>query len=262
MSMCHTVADGSAFSMFAKSWAAMARGDTNMVAPSFVTSSLFPSREAFGLQTSSESQKHSGKTRRFCFSSSKIADLRAEVVASTGVQPTRVQLVTALIWKWAMARKGRDRYLPSFVLCPVNVRGRMDPTLSEYTFGNAIWIENISGNGDMDLGELVSKTREAVGKIDSKYLKELQGANVNDRPVKDYKKMMESLADNEADYFGITSWCRFPFYESDFGWGKPVWVSTASWGFSNMVVLIDSVGDVGGIEAWITMDEFDTYGEI
>ncbi|KAE9462139.1 hypothetical protein C3L33_05939, partial [Rhododendron williamsianum] len=113
----------------------------------------------------------------------------------------------------------------------------------------------MSGNGEMDLGELVSKTREAVGKIDSKYLEELQGKNANEKLVRDTKKVMESFVDNEVDYFLITSWCRFPFHESDFGWGKPVWVSTASWGFSNMVVLIDSMSDIGGIEAWITMDE-------
>lgn len=257
MSICHTVTDGCTLSMFLKSWAAMARGDTSVVAPSFIMSYVFPPREAFGLQTSLKSSKPSGQTRRFCFSSSKIAALRAEVAASTGVRPTRVQLVTALIWKWAMARKGRDRCLPSFVWCPVNVRGRMDPPLSENTFGYGIWRENISGNGEMGLGELVSKTREGIGKIDSKYLKELQGANVNDRPVRDCKKMMESFFNNEVDYFLFTSWCRFSFCELDFGWGKPVWVSTASWGCSNMVVLIDSVSDIGGIEAWITMDEVD-----
>ncbi|KAH7866824.1 hypothetical protein Vadar_025497 [Vaccinium darrowii] len=262
MSICHTVADGGALSMFVKAWAAMARGDTNKVAPNFVMSSLFPPREAFGPQTSLYIPKHWGKTRRFCFSSSKIAALRAEVGASTGVQPTRVQLVTALVWKWAMARKGRDRSHPSFVWHPVNIRGRMDPPLSEYTFGNAIWRENIAGNGEMDLGELVSKTREAVRKIDSKYLKELQGENVNEMLVGDCKKVTESFFDNEGDYLMIISFCRFPFYESDFGWGKPAWVSTASWGSSNMVVLMDSMSDIGGIEAWITMDEFDTYDEI
>lgn len=249
MSICHTVADGCAFSMFVKAWAAIARGDTNMVAPSFVTSSLFPPKDSFGLQTSLQGPKHWGETRRFCFSSSKIAALRAEVGASTAVQPTRVQLVTAVIWKWAMARNGRDRCLPSFVWYPVNVRGRIDPPLSEYTFGNAIWREKMSGNGEMDLGQLVSKTREAVGKIDSEYLEELQGKNANENLVRDTKKVMELFVDNEVDYFLITSWCRFPFHESDFGWGKPVWVSTASWGFSNMVVLMDSMTDIGGIEA-------------
>ncbi|KAF7120188.1 hypothetical protein RHSIM_Rhsim13G0210100 [Rhododendron simsii] len=190
MSICHTVADGCALSMFVKAWAAMARGDANMVAPSFATSSLFPPKDSFGLQTSLEGPKHWGETRRFCFSSSKIAALRAEVGASTMVQPTRVQLVTAVIWKWAMARKGRDRCLPSFVWYPVNVRGRIDPPLSENTFGNAIWREKMSGNGEMDLVELVSKTREAVGKIDSEYLEQLQGENVNEKLLRDTKKVM------------------------------------------------------------------------
>ena len=35
----------------------------------------------------------------------------------------------------------------------------------------------------------------------------------------------EAIEKGEEDVFLFTSWCRFPFYEADFGWGKPVWIS-------------------------------------
>lgn len=75
--------------------------------------------------------------------------------------------------------------------------------------------------------------------------------------VRECEKVVELSLDKEADYFWFTSWCGFPTYELDFGWGKPVWVSSASPGVQNLIVLMDSVGDIGGIEAWITMDEAD-----
>lgn len=54
--------------------------------------------------------------------------------------------------------------------------------------------------------------------------------------------------------YRFSSWTRFPFYETDFGWGKPTWVSTTSIPMRNIVILMGTkTGD--GIEAWITLNE-------
>lgn len=58
----------------------------------------------------------------------------------------------------------------------MNIRLRMEPPLSECLWEPHPGKANVSRNGEMDLGELVSKRREASGKIDSEYLKELQGS--------------------------------------------------------------------------------------
>lgn len=47
----------------------------------------------------------------------------------------------------------------------------------------------------------------------------------------------------------ISSWCRQPQYGTDFGWGKPIWVSPGE-PVNDVVVLIDTK-DGEGIEAWI-----------
>ncbi|KAI8543916.1 hypothetical protein RHMOL_Rhmol08G0254900 [Rhododendron molle] len=255
ISICHKIADACTLSMFVKTWAATARGDTNLVVPSLVGSSLFPPKEPFGQHIALDSPKQRADTRRFCFSSSKIAALSADVGASTVVQPTRVELVTAAIWKWAMARKGHDRCPLSVACHAVNLRRRMDPPLSEYAFGNLLRGAYALGNGEMDFGGLVSKMREAIGKSDGECLKELKGENGHDMVVRHSKKAGEWYLDKGVDRFMFTSCCRFPIYKSDFGWGKPVWVSSASSGAPNTIVLMDSMSDIGGIEAWITLDE-------
>ncbi|EOY22399.1 3'-N-debenzoyl-2'-deoxytaxol N-benzoyltransferase, putative [Theobroma cacao] len=53
--------------------------------------------------------------------------------------------------------------------------------------------------------------------------------------------------------FGFTSWCRFPFYETDFGWGKPIWLGTAL-RFNRAAFFLDT-RDGEGIEAWITLTQ-------
>lgn len=41
-------------------------------------------------------------------------------------------------------------------------------------------------------------------------------------------------------------------YEADFGWGKPIWVGSASFMFKNLICFMDTpTGD--GIEVWVNL---------
>ncbi|CAN1239663.1 BAHD acyltransferase BIA1 [Linum grandiflorum] len=59
----------------------------------------------------------------------------------------------------------------------------------------------------------------------------------------------------EGNLLAISSWCRFRFYETDFGWGKPVWVGFFTMCY-NLSMLIDAP-DGRGIEAWVTLSKED-----
>jgi len=248
ITICHRIADGCTSGMFLKTWAAMARGETDTLAPSFVAASCFPPKEIPPYERSSQ---HWVDSRRFCFSSSKIAALRAEVVAANLVKPTRTELVTAALWKWVIAKQGRL----SVACQAVNIRRKMDPPSSESAFGNLIHGVFALGCAEMDLGQLIIKMREATGKIDSEFMKEMQGENGYDVILRHFKKMEGYIFDKEVDCVMFSSWCGLPFYGWDFGWGKLVWVSTASRGYPNHIMLIDSVSDIGGIEVWITIND-------
>ncbi|GJU10676.1 chloramphenicol acetyltransferase-like domain-containing protein [Tanacetum coccineum] len=52
-----------------------------------------------------------------------------------------------------------------------------------------------------------------------------------------------------------TSWCSFPIYDVDFGWGKPYWASGIG-STIEMVTLMDGK-DGDGIEAWVSLKEKD-----
>jgi len=52
----------------------------------------------------------------------------------------------------------------------------------------------------------------------------------------------------------FSSWCWFPIYETNFGWGKPTWVTTFGCSHRNIIFLMDT-RDGKGIEAYVNMEE-------
>ncbi|KAL7161511.1 hypothetical protein ACSBR2_042054 [Camellia fascicularis] len=247
----HRIADGLTLSTFIKAWAAMASGETSLASPIFISSSIFPPRDPLGFKQTPDTSQERLITRRFCFTSSTIAALKAEV-GTCAVHPTRVELVTAVIWKCAMAQSGLDK---STVTHAVNVRGKMDPPLPGTALGNIFRQAYAYTNGVVELGRLVGELREGIGKIDSEYLMKLKSENAYEMIMNNIKKVGELVSNKEVLFLRFTSWCKFPIFEADFGWGKPIWVSSGSRAIKNSVMLMDSMRSDGGIEAWVTMDE-------
>ena len=58
---------------------------------------------------------------------------------------------------------------------------------------------------------------------------------------------------NNLNIYFSSSWCKFPVYEIDFGWGKPIWVSNGVFSPTNTIVLGDTKCGTG-IEAWVTLN--------
>ncbi|KAK1400324.1 HXXXD-type acyl-transferase family protein [Heracleum sosnowskyi] len=81
-----------------------------------------------------------------------------------------------------------------------------------------------------------------------------EGAELMGKSMKDIGNLG---SEEDVDHYGCTSWCNFEYYELDFGWGKPVWVSNVAVDgdvLMNFIILIDTRCD-RGIEAWVTLDE-------
>ncbi|KAM0053718.1 putative transferase [Helianthus debilis subsp. tardiflorus] len=57
--------------------------------------------------------------------------------------------------------------------------------------------------------------------------------------------------DELVSAFPLTSWCKFPFYEVHFGFGRPVWVASSE-GPLSMVTLMDGP-DGCGVDAYVNL---------
>ncbi|KAL4637624.1 hypothetical protein ACB092_03G090400 [Castanea dentata] len=254
----HKIADGTSFIMFMKSWAARARGDSDIY-PEFQASTLFPPTNTLsGFQPENNMIKEKLVLKRFVFSSASIVALREKYGESSGLEspihPSRVEALSVFLWSRYVAATQANfgPKKPNMVLFAVNLRTRMDPPLPRNSFGNISRIATVLLSSEERDG-LVGKVRAAIRKIDNEYVKKLQdhAQHLNFLKEASGKVMKEDVVP-----FNFSSWCRFPMYEVDFGWGNPMWIGLVSMPFKNVVIFIDTKsGD--GIEVWVNLKEED-----
>ncbi|WCJ22599.1 HXXXD-type acyl-transferase family protein [Euphorbia peplus] len=270
----HKISDGITISSFNKTWAANSSGlYKNIVQPNlFEASSMFPPQKSLPSRYTSliESQWFGAnvhRTRRFVFDAKAVAALRTKGRSEFVDNPTRVEALSAFIWKHVMKAceniSGTPR--PSILSHAVNIRRLTKPRMSRYSIGNLILTAVARYNPDeneMEMKELVSLVKKGVGKINSEYLKNMCGDKGSPETILrnlDQQLGEFSMENHDPHVIKFSSWNSLHIDDFDFGWGKPVWVG--SFGelncASNFIILKDMEPrrNKGPIEAWMTLDE-------
>lgn len=262
--LSHKIADGTSLIAFIGAWAASCRGETQDFRPSFNFASYFPPRDLSGMNFTPRVGIANGKiaTKRLVFSKKELTKLKEDCVADFGdggsprvKEPTRVEAVSSYIWRRFMdLSKAKDgAKTTTFVAVhAVNLRPRKIPPLPQHMFGNC-WRPAVAvSEPEANPCSLASKLRAAIATISNDYIQTVESGeylNLLAKTVGLFKK-------DGVEFCNFSSWCRFPVYEVDFGWGKPVWVCTTTMPFKNLVILMGSpCGE--GIEAWVSVVEED-----
>ncbi|KAM5568089.1 stemmadenine O-acetyltransferase [Rosa sericea] len=256
----HKLADGLSHFMFSKTWAATALGDQAKIEPpEFISAELFPPRD-FTAYDAGLGITRNKVAKRFVFSASMIEALRAKYQDSKGLEnqkrPSRVDALSAFIWSRYVANTkdtgpAEKLYM---VLHSVNLRPRFDPSLPHHSFGNlyrAAMTAPFLSSGEECYGLVMRQVREEIDKIDNHYMKSLQQGAEH---LSELNESVDSVISGELITFSFSSFCRFPLYDNDFGWGKPTWVSSPPLTFKNLVVFMDTK-EADGIEAYISLEE-------
>ncbi|XP_059658974.1 stemmadenine O-acetyltransferase-like [Cornus florida] len=257
--MSHKIFDGNTIGQFINGWGAMSCGLGETVSPIFQGASLFPPRDLSGLSCKLNIPFCKCITKRFVFDASNIALLRAKVTKYSCVDhPTRFEVTSALIWKCAMEvqRAQSKSFWPCVAAQIVNLRPRMVPPIPEQCAGNLWWAIVVAPTteSEIELHDLVCQIRNEKRKFDGNYVMKMQGEEGSLLVFESFEKRCE--LSQYKDFYRFTSLHHFPLYEADFGWGKPVWISSAGGNFKNFIVLMDTP-QRKGIEAWVTLDEKD-----
>lgn len=256
----HKIADALSLVMFLNSWASISREDNcNYTAPTFDLATFFPPRSISGFKPGTGITRENIVTKRFVFSAYTVASLRAKYTTlATDRRPTRIEALSAFVWsRFLASTQGKPNPDTLYkVLHAVNLRTRMDPPLSEHHFGNVSRFATATTSfeeGDEECYGFVGQMRDAIKTVDGEYMKKIIEGTAH---VNFLKQRAEEFLKGEVVSFSFTSLCRFPLYETDFGWGKPIWVGSASLTFKNLVCFMDA-GSGGGIEAWVNLKEED-----
>ncbi|KAL5751852.1 hypothetical protein ACOSP7_022034 [Xanthoceras sorbifolium] len=255
----HVIADGTTAANFLKGWGKVAcGGGVDAILKDVVIdfSSIFPPEEWSGLSTNINSEElltssTDSIVKKFVFDEAKIAALREKI----GNRPSRFEAVFALIWNAVTASKTEgDEFIVSM---PVSLRKKLNPPIPEQCMGNiysvlrASWPleETINYKGFVEkLGELLSLVNEDHVK------KAFPNGWVVVRMENDVGRNTKS---SRRRIFHISSCCGLPFYEADFGWGKPIWATVPqrhNCGDNIFVVLFDTC-EGKGVEACVAMSK-------
>ncbi|XP_062112581.1 stemmadenine O-acetyltransferase-like [Humulus lupulus] len=267
VSLCisHKIADALSCILFAKTWVTFARGEADQVpCPEFIAATLFPPKDDIGFDMTAAVTKEIA-SKRFVIKASVIEDIRLKHQCNgertpddcSPKRPSRIESLSAFIWNRYVAAI-KDELLEETekgyaMIHAVNIRTRFEPQLTEYTFGNISRCSIAILSTGKEYGyELVKRIREGIGKLDMEYLEKVKQGE--DKYMDLLLSYGGGVMMRGGQYISLsfTSLCRYPIYEADFGWGNPVWVSSATLCYPNVVAFMDTKsGD--GIEVYIAL---------
>ncbi|KAL8107522.1 epi-neemfruitin B synthase L1AT-like [Apium graveolens] len=272
----HRIADMTTTISVVKAWAIATKMELGYVVDNDVPNSwnfdsalLFPGQNLPSLPSGISRDKenievHKVVTKMFYFSESKILSIRerAKVDKLSKILPTRVQSVFGIIGKAIIDVHVANPENPKgyAVVQAVNMRERTVPPLKNQ-FGNlylAAYAQSVVGSEGVELPYFVdclsSSVKSAIDNCSVVLSLQKEGKPSLSQEL---RELLKSLANPEIYFAGtFSSWCKFPLYEADFGWGKPAWVSNANIPMKNLVILVDEKSG-GGIEAWVNLKESD-----
>lgn len=260
--MSHKIADTSTMINFINDWAAVARNnkkcDQYVPSPEFISATVFP-RCDLPLSPEAMIEKSNCVTKRFVFDATKIAALKA-IVTEKLQNPTRVEAVTAFIHSRAISAlrsTSGSSSNPTTFIQTVNLRARMVPPLPQSSAGSMIWFFTVSTaeDGVVELHDLVGQMKQRMTKFCDTYVRKFRAKDQWPSIFKEcIQESRKPFSKGNLVIYRCSSWCRFPVYEADFGWGKPIWVTIASCAMKNAVFMIDT-RDGEGIEAYVNLEK-------
>ncbi len=261
LELSHKIADASSFFTFINNWAATARGASNIVTPRLDAATHFPPRTLPSFDPNIGISENKTVIKRFVFDSFSIADIRDKYRSSNSnienPRPTRVEALSAFIYnRFAAATQiEADPNKVYLMFQTVNMRTRLDPPLPENCFGNISQstVSVVSNDTEDGFSGIVLPMRDSIRRVNVDYVQKLLES---DGHLNFIAENIEKTNKGEVVSFAFTSLCRYPIYEADFGWGKPVWAGSTKLLYNNLVTFFDTKSG-NGIEAWINMMEED-----
>ncbi|WOH03496.1 hypothetical protein DCAR_0622894 [Daucus carota subsp. sativus] len=244
----HLVIDFAVIHNFFKTWAAITQGEK--IEGTFVRdcTTLFPPQDVSGFNQLEVEKGTKSIAKRFIFSGSSISSLQEKLGEDLEQRPSRVVVVSTFIWAAIITTTPEKIW---FMTTQMNLRNKMgNPEVLQNSLGNITHAVVTSAGSGTEYRSLVREVLNSIREVTTEFLKNLYK---DKNYYSEYKKAVKEFSKNSdgIGLFSTSSWCGFPMYEVDFGWGKPVQLGTTRIP-TNCVFLMDTI-DGKGIEAWMSL---------
>ncbi|KAI3714282.1 hypothetical protein L1987_72879 [Smallanthus sonchifolius] len=259
VSVAHKIADASTLSTFLNAWGVVNReaNDTEFTNSGFNSSLLFPGHcfKPIPAQSISDEDMSRKYVRlKLSFSEDAISEMKAKAISKG--QWSKVQLVTAIIWKALIGVDlANNNPRESILLQPVNLREKTASLIPKHCCGN-LWgfCATKAAGIDESTEELADHLTDNVKRTVNNFSKVNHKSEEGQSMVLNSFKLPNVMESSKV--IMLTSWCKFPFYEVDFGFGKPDWVAPGWVPVMNTGYLMDDEGG-NGVDAHILLEAKD-----
>jgi len=224
----HCFVDGDGFFYFMNCWAAMARG-APFVPPMF-------DRSRFIGDAKNAPDHFPGFIPPFIHTDCVIKPFTMHLSASqldqlkkkVGTPPdgkwlSTNDIISAKLWRTLVRAQNLAPEAESRFSIPTNGRERFRPPLPPSFCGNVVLTAVVTAQVkellNESLVETAARIRQAINLITAEYYQ-----TAMDFLAKIPDKQGISLAVNTKSHIVFTTWHKFPMYDCDFGWGRPVYV--------------------------------------
>nr|GME04871.1 vinorine synthase-like [Ipomoea batatas] len=200
-------------------------------------------------------------SKRYIFSKQDIERIRNQYSQSEHRRrPSRVVALSAFVWAAVIrATLVANPTLKTHLLTHyVNLRNKLNPPLPSQCLGNilqgtdSVWEVAGGRAGEQVAGRsLVGRVVEAMDKVTTDYMREMHTEGAFLRSILARRSKIINYNKGETKVLSISSLCKIPIFEVDFGWGKPIWNGLPQT-LLDLVLFVDN--EDGGIEVWIGLE--------
>ncbi|URE34923.1 Transferase family [Musa troglodytarum] len=153
--------------------------------------------------------------------------------------------------------RGLDEHVASTVHISVNGRARLRPSVPDEYFGNLVlWACPRAKVGELvkrPLQSIAEVIREGIAKMDDRYFRSLIDFASSKEVKEGLKGTIEAKEAAFSPNFEVNSWVRFPFWDLDFGSGKPFSFMPSFYAVEGIMFLVASPTGDGSIDVYVTL---------
>ncbi|GKB91295.1 transferase, chloramphenicol acetyltransferase-like domain protein [Tanacetum coccineum] len=211
--------------------------------PGFNSSTLFPGGP-LPIQLIPEDISSKYIRMILSFTESEISKLKAKATAKGNICTkyySKVQLVSSILWKAFIDVDRATNNIPKnyILLQPVSLRGKMASLIPKNSCGNIFgFCATEAGNAETS-EELADLFYNNVKKTINNFSNVSHSSEDGQMTILNYVTLKDVNIQESTHMITVTSWCKFPFYEADFGFGKPTWAAPGSVALQNSACLMD-----------------------